>query len=60
MNLGELFVQAGLVSHEQLRDALQKQQEGIPLPLDRLLVQLGYITEKDRARSGTTLGYPFC
>jgi type IV pilus assembly protein PilB len=50
MNLGELFVQAGLVSHEQLRDALQKQQEGIPLPLDRLLVQLGYITEKDRVR----------
>jgi type IV pilus assembly protein PilB len=50
MNLGELFVQAGLVSHEQLRDALQKHQEGIPLPLDRLLVQLGYITEKDRIR----------
>ncbi|MCS7066224.1 MAG: hypothetical protein NZL85_08120, partial [Fimbriimonadales bacterium] len=50
MNLGELFVQAGLVSHEQLQEALQKQQEGIPLPLDRLLVQLGYISEKDRVR----------
>lgn len=50
MNLGELFVQAGLVSNEQLQDALQKQQEGIPLTLDRLLVQLGYITEKDRVR----------
>jgi type IV pilus assembly protein PilB len=60
MNLGELFVQAGLVSHEQLQDALLKQQEGIPLPLDRLLVQLGYISEKDRVRIlGQHWGIPF-
>ncbi len=60
MNIGELFVQAGLVSHEQLQDALLKQQEGIPLPLDRLLVQLGYITEKDRVRIlGQHWGIPF-
>ncbi len=48
--IAELFLQLGLISDAQLHEALQKQQEGVPLPLEHLLVQLGYITEKDRVR----------
>lgn len=50
VGVGELFVQEGLITEAQLHEALQKQQEGVPLSLDHLLVQLGYISEKDRVR----------
>ena len=45
VGIAELFVQMGLITEQQLHDALQKQQEGVPLPLEQLLVQLGHITE---------------
>ncbi|MER3401919.1 MAG: type II secretion system protein GspE [Armatimonadota bacterium] len=58
--VGELFVQEGLITEAQLQEALQKQQEGIPLSLDHLLVQMGYIGEKDRVRvMGLLWGAPF-
>ncbi len=50
VGVAELFLQLGLITDSQLHDALQKQREGVPLPLEHLLVQLGYITEKDRVR----------
>lgn len=59
-SVGELFVQEGLITEAQLQEALQKQQEGIPLSLDHLLVQMGYIGEKDRVRvMGLLWGAPF-
>jgi hypothetical protein len=48
--IAELFLQMGLITEQQLHDALRKQQEGVPLPLEHLLVQLGHISEKDRVR----------
>lgn len=60
MGVGEQFVQEGLITEVQLQEALQKQQEGVPLSLDHLLVQMGYITEKDRVRiMGQMWGAPF-
>jgi type IV pilus assembly protein PilB len=60
VGIAELFLQMGLITEQQLHDALQKQQEGVPLPLEHLLVQLGHITEKDRVRvMGQHWGVPF-
>ncbi|MDW8105850.1 MAG: type II secretion system ATPase GspE [Armatimonadota bacterium] len=60
IGIAELFVQSGLITEEQLHEALRKQQEGVPLPLEHLLVQLGHITEKDRVRIlGQHWGIPF-
>ncbi len=58
--VAELFVQLGLITEQQLQEAFQKQQEGVPLPLEHLLVQLGHISEKDRVRvMGHHWGVPF-
>lgn len=48
---GEIFVQQGVVTEEQLREALAKQKElGTQQPIGDLLVQMGYMSEKDRVR----------
>jgi type II secretory ATPase GspE/PulE/Tfp pilus assembly ATPase PilB-like protein len=44
LRLGELLVQQGLISLDQLRIALKEQQHA-NLPLGRLLVKLGFISE---------------
>jgi type IV pilus assembly protein PilB len=50
-SLGDIFVENGLISAEQLADALDKQQQlKTHKMLGDLLVQLGYISERDRVR----------
>lgn len=44
IRLGELMVQQGLISHDQLRIALIEQEHN-DLPLGRQLVRLGFVTE---------------
>lgn len=44
LRLGELMVQQGLISHDQLRIALIEQEHS-NLPLGRQLVRLGFVTE---------------
>ena len=44
MRLGELMVQQGLISQDQLRIALMEQEQS-ELPLGRQLVRLGFVTE---------------
>ena len=44
IRIGELMVQQGLISNDQLRIALIEQEHN-PLPLGRLLVRLGFVTE---------------
>ncbi|HWP31252.1 MAG TPA: type II secretion system ATPase GspE [Fimbriimonadales bacterium] len=48
---GEIYVQQGVITEEQLREALSKQKElGTQQPIGDLLVQMGYLSEKDRVR----------
>ncbi len=58
---GELFVQEGLISEDQLKLALDKQRElGSGEPIARVLVEMGYINERDRVRClGKIWGVPF-
>lgn len=58
---GEIFVEAGLISPDQLQLALDKQLEvGSTAPIARLLVEMGLISEKDRVRClGRIWGIPF-
>ena len=44
LRLGELLVQQGLITHDQLRIALTEQKTQ-NVPIGRLLVQLGFVTE---------------
>ena len=44
MRLGELMVQQGLISQDQLRIALMEQEQN-NIPLGRQLVRLGFVTE---------------
>ncbi|MCW5625108.1 MAG: Flp pilus assembly complex ATPase component TadA, partial [Burkholderiales bacterium] len=44
MRLGELLVQQGLITHDQLRIALTEQKNQ-KMPIGRLLVRLGFVTE---------------
>ncbi len=44
LRLGELMVQQGLISQDQLRIALMEQEQS-NIPLGRQLVRLGFITE---------------
>jgi type II secretory ATPase GspE/PulE/Tfp pilus assembly ATPase PilB-like protein len=44
LRLGELLVQQGLISHDQLRIALTEQKNQ-NMPIGRLLVRLGFVTE---------------
>ena len=44
LRLGELLVQQGLITHDQLRIALTE-QKAQNIPIGRLLVRLGFVTE---------------
>lgn len=58
---GEHFVIEGLISEDQLNQAVLRQQElNGKESIAKILVQLGFITEKDRVRSqGRVWGVPF-
>ncbi len=48
---GDIFVQEGLISDEQLQVAVEKQRElGSTEPIARVLVSMGLIQERDRVR----------
>src|SRR5690242_7910861 len=61
MLTGEVFVQEGLVSPEQLKLAEDKRRElGGSDPIARVLVTMGLINERDRVRClGKVWGVPF-
>ncbi|HXH59836.1 MAG TPA: GspE/PulE family protein [Fimbriimonadaceae bacterium] len=51
MLTGDVFVQEGLITPEQLQLATEKQRElGGDDPIARVMVQMGLITERDRVR----------
>ncbi len=58
---GEHFLQEGLISNDQLTQAITKQRElDNKESLARILVQLGFISERDRVRClGKVWGVPF-
>jgi type IV pilus assembly protein PilB len=58
---GEHFLQEGLISDDQLSQAIAKQRElDNKESLARILVQMGFITERDRVRClGKVWGVPF-
>jgi len=61
MLTGEVFVEEGLISDEQLHLAMDKQRElGGTEPIARVLVEMGLIAERDRVRCmGKVWGIPF-
>jgi type IV pilus assembly protein PilB len=50
MRLGEMLVEANLVTREQVTEALQEAQRGTGKRLGQLLVELGTLGERDLAR----------
>lgn len=58
---GDIFVEMGLITPEQLQNALEKQKEvGLHEPIDNILVQMGLVTERDRVRAlGALWGIAF-
>jgi type IV pilus assembly protein PilB len=62
MHTGDIFVQEGLITQEQLEQALELQRKGSSSePIARLLVSLGAITDKDRLRcTGKMWGVSYC
>lgn len=62
MLTGEHFVTEGLISEDQLKLASEKQLElGGTEPIARVLVNLGFIQERDRVRLlGKVWGIPYC
>jgi len=64
VRLGDLLVQLGIISEEELKTALSKQQEyrreGNDIKLGELLIELGLVSEKDILEAlSTQLGFPF-
>ena len=61
MLTGEVFIDEGLITQEQLQMAQDKQREvGGTEPIARVLVSLGFIEERDRVRClGKVWGIPF-
>ena len=64
IRLGDLLVQLGVISEEDLKKALEKQKEyrkeGIDVKLGELLIELGLASEKDILEAlSTQLGFPF-
>lgn len=61
MLTGDVFVKEGLINDEQLQAAVEKQIAlGSQDPIARVMIDLGYITEKDRVRlTGKVWGIPF-
>ncbi|MCE9557662.1 MAG: GspE/PulE family protein [Armatimonadetes bacterium] len=58
---GEIFVEEGLITSEQLHIAQEKQREmGGTEPIARVLVNMGYLPERERVRAlGKMWGIPF-
>ncbi|MHC4606374.1 MAG: GspE/PulE/PilB domain-containing protein [Planctomycetota bacterium] len=57
--LGEILIEEGLVTQEQVQEALRKQQETAEL-LGECLVRLGFVQETDIARAlAKQFGLPF-
>lgn len=57
--LGELLINEGLITNEQLQEAL-KQQQKIGGLLGEVLIKLGYVTEPDIAAAlSTQFGLPY-
>lgn len=57
--LGEILMDEGLLSEEQVQEALKRQKATGEL-LGEALVKLGYLTETDIARTiATQFGYPY-
>jgi len=44
--LGAILVEKGLITNQQLEEALVKQRNAIGVPLGRILVKMGYVDEK--------------
>ena len=64
VRLGDLLVQLGIISEEDLNLALKKQQEyrkqGVDAKLGEILIELGLASEKDILEAlSTQLGFPF-
>ena len=64
VRLGDLLVQLGIITQEDLQKALEKQREyrfqGEDLKLGELLIELGLVREKDILEAlSTQLGFPF-
>jgi type IV pilus assembly protein PilB len=61
MLTGELFVEEGLVTADQLEQAVLKQlEQGGSEPIAKVMVEMGLITERDRVRClGKAWGIPF-
>lgn len=61
MLTGDVFVKEGLIDEEQLQAAVEKQlSEGSQDPISRVMIDLGFITEKDRVRlTGKVWGIPY-
>lgn len=61
MLTGELFIEEGLVSADQLQLAVTKQiEDGGTAPIAKVLVDMGLITERDRVKClGKVWGIPF-
>lgn len=62
MLTGEIFVQEGVITREQLQVAEEKHKEmGGSDPIARVLVNMGFVQERDRVRClGKVWGIPFC
>jgi len=59
MSIGDILIHKGLLSREQLAQALQRQQKS-GTRLDRVLVEMGYVTEDDSlAALGEAMGLPY-
>ena len=64
VKLGDLLVQLGIISEEDLLKTLEKQKEyrfqGVDIKLGELLIELGLVREKDILEAlSTQLGFPF-
>src|SRR5580658_5998042 len=59
--IGEIFVSSGLITEEQLQQALDKQRQlKSQEQIGDLLVSMGLITERDRVRAlGEQWGVPY-
>ncbi len=58
--LGELMVERGVITHEQINAALEYQKEHNKLLLGEILVELNFATEKDIAQALTCqYGFPY-
>ena len=59
--IGQTFIKSGFITEEQLKEALDKQQQiGVSQKIGDVLVGMGYISDRDRTRCmGMEWGIPF-